>query len=118
MNISQLVYKPGKELIGYKDGKYMYTINGVSYGKVQGKCVYDKKGNYIGEFNMAKALVRKHRELAIDAYELPINQQKLPKKMVLVGITQKLGVLLKPYHGGGSSEFGEYPNTDDLEKLH
>ncbi len=118
MNISQLVYKPGKELIGYQEANYLYTISGVSYGKVQDKYVFDKNGNYIGEFNFANQLVVKVCNRQIESYTLPKNQSKLPKKLMLVGITKKLGELTKPYHGGSSGAFNEYPNTEELEKLH
>lgn len=80
MNIDQLVYKPGKELIGYQDGKYMYTINGVSYAKVKDNFVFAKDGSYIGEFNFAHYLVSKKRDLVIDPYNLPANQKNYQKK--------------------------------------
>ncbi len=117
MKFNQLVYKPGKELIGYQLEDILYTTNGIAYGKIVNNVVYKKDGQYIGEFNPFGYLISMERTRKIDAFELPENNEPLSKKILLFGASRKATGLSKPYHNGGTTEFHEYPCTEELENM-
>ncbi len=117
MKFNQLVYKPGKELIGYQIEDILYTTNGIAYGKVVNNVVYTKYGQYIGEFNPFGYLISMERSRTIDTFELPENKEPLSKKHLLFGATRHATGLSTPYHNGGAKEFQEYPCTEDLEQM-